>query len=200
MVNSVLFLNKLEALECLLSSVSIFGGSTDGSLTHDPTGDLPAELTKPSIYGNSSNWMSEETSFHIISYCKLYLALQYMSTLMKGHPSCLGNDRPSFKEAINLEVDRQDFEKLLKEFEDKLTETIAYFQQKFSLVPLHLITMVIIIYLNACILIIFRLSKLSCFPCTDCHIFVPKWSRLYWTLCITRLCSEDPVARKEQWA
>ncbi|XP_047938214.1 uncharacterized protein LOC125185681 isoform X1 [Salvia hispanica] len=135
----------LEALESLLSSVSIFGGPTHGSLTHNPTGDLPAELTQPSVYENSSNWMLEETSFHIISYCKLYLALQYMSTLMKEHPSSLENDRPSsFKEAINLEVDRQDFEKLLKEFEDKLTEAITYFQQKFLLVPLHLIKMIVL--------------------------------------------------------
>ncbi|XP_057778609.1 uncharacterized protein LOC130997335 isoform X2 [Salvia miltiorrhiza] len=136
----------LEALECLLSSVSIFGGSTSthGSFKHNPTGDLPAELTKPSMYENSSNWMSEETSSHIVSNCKLYLALQYMSALMKEHPSCLENDRPSsFKEVINLEVDRQNFEKLLKEFEDKLTGAIAYFQQKFSLVPLHLITMIV---------------------------------------------------------
>lgn len=151
MASSILFPNKLEALESLLSSVSIFGGPTHGSLTHNPTGDLPAELTQPSVYENSSNWMLEETSFHIISYCKLYLALQYMSTLMKEHPSSLENDRPSsFKEAINLEVDRQDFEKLLKEFEDKLTEAITYFQQKFLLVPLHLIKMVIGVDLNKC--------------------------------------------------
>ncbi|KAH6791585.1 hypothetical protein C2S52_002062 [Perilla frutescens var. hirtella] len=134
----------LEALEGILSSVSIFGGPTHESLTHSSTSDLPAELAKPSIYEDSSNWMSEETSSHTTSYCKLYLALQYMSTLMKEHPSCLENDRPSFREITNLEVDRQDFEKLLKEFEDKLTKAIAYFHQKFSLAPLNLIRMIVL--------------------------------------------------------
>lgn len=115
---------------------------------HNSTGDLPSELTKLPIHENSSNWMLEETSFHVISYGKLYLASQYMSTLMREHPSCLDNDRPSFKEIRNLEVDRQGFEKLLKEFEGKMTDAIAYLQQKFSLVPLHLISMVIVIDLN----------------------------------------------------
>lgn len=154
MVKSFLFLNKLEALESLLSSVSIFGGPTHESLTRISTDDLPAELTKLPIHENSLNWMLEKTSFHVISYGKLYLALQYMSTLMREHPSCLDNDRPSFKEIRrNLEVDRQDFEKSLKEFEGRMTDAIAYLQQKFSLVPLHLLSMVIIVDLNKCILI-----------------------------------------------
>lgn len=162
MVYSILSPYKLEALECLLSSVSIFGGPTHGSLTRSPTGDLPAELEKPSVYDHSSNWISEETSCHIISYCKLNLALQYISTLMREHPSCLDNDKQSFREIVNLEVDRQDFENLLKEFEEKLTEAIAYFQKKFSLVPLHLISMVNIVDLNEFSFIL-GLSKLSLF-------------------------------------
>ncbi|GFP88205.1 dmx-like protein 1 [Phtheirospermum japonicum] len=38
----------------------------------------------------------------------------------------------------------QEFEKLLKEFQGKLTAAISYFQQKFSLVPHHLISMIVL--------------------------------------------------------
>lgn len=119
---------------------------------HSPTCDLPGEMMEPSIYESSSNWMSDETSCHIISHCKLYLAMQYISNLLREHPSCVDNDRPPFGEFINQEIDSQEFEKLLMEFQDKLTAAIAYFQQKFSLAPRHLISMVIIVDYSECIL------------------------------------------------
>lgn len=109
---------------------------------HSPTHDLPGEIMKPSIHESSSNWMSNETSSHILSQYKLYLAMQYVSNLLREHPSCSDIDRPSYGEFINQEVDGQGFEELLKEFQDKLTAAIAYFQQKFTLVPLHLVSMV----------------------------------------------------------
>lgn len=109
---------------------------------HSPTCDLPADILKPSIHESSSNWISDETSCHIVLQFKLYLAMQYVSNLLREHPSCSDIDRLSYGEFINQEVDGQKFEKLLKEFQDKLTAAIDYFQQKFTLVPLHLVSMV----------------------------------------------------------
>ncbi|KAI3444391.1 hypothetical protein Pfo_001056 [Paulownia fortunei] len=134
----------LEALECLSSSVSLFGGPTHGSVMHSPTCNLPVEMVKPSVNKSSSNWISDEMACHIISHSKLYMAMQYISNLLREHPSCVDNDRPCFGEFVNHEVDSEGFEKLLKEFHDNLTAAIAYFQQKFSLVPGHLINMIVL--------------------------------------------------------
>ncbi|KAK6158907.1 hypothetical protein DH2020_006221 [Rehmannia glutinosa] len=128
-------------LECLPSSVSLFGGPTNGSVMHSPTCNHPVEMVKPSVNNSSSNWISDEMSRHIVLHSKLLLAMPYISNLLRQHPSCVHNDRPCFGEFINHEVDSEEFEKLLKEFQDNLTAAIAYFQQKFSLVPLHLISM-----------------------------------------------------------
>ncbi|KAL8499639.1 hypothetical protein ACS0TY_019572 [Phlomoides rotata] len=134
----------IEALDCLSSSISLFAGPAHGSMMHSPTCDLPGEIAKPSIHESSSNWMSDETSCHILSQFKLYLAMQYVANLLREHPSCNDIDRSSYGEFINQKVDGQEFEKLLKEFQDKLTAAIAYFQQKFTLVPLHLVTMIVL--------------------------------------------------------
>ncbi|KAK6158900.1 hypothetical protein DH2020_006214 [Rehmannia glutinosa] len=134
----------LEALECLPSSVSLFGGPTNGSVMHSPTCNHPVEMVKPSVNNSSSNWISDEMSRHIVLHSKLLLAMPYISNLLRQHPSCVDNDRPCSGEFINHEVDSEEFEKLLKEFQDNLTAAIAYFQQKFSLVPLHLISMIVL--------------------------------------------------------
>ncbi|KAK6158902.1 hypothetical protein DH2020_006216 [Rehmannia glutinosa] len=131
-------------LECLPSSVSLFGGPTNGSVMHSPTCNHPVEMVKPSVNNSSSNWISDEMSRHIVLHSKLLLAMPYISNLLRQHPSCVDNDRPCSGEFINHEVDSEEFEKLLKEFQDNLTAAIAYFQQKFSLVPLHLISMIVL--------------------------------------------------------
>ncbi|XP_020549231.1 uncharacterized protein LOC105173837 isoform X2 [Sesamum indicum] len=133
----------LEALECLSSSVSLSGGATHGNVMHSPTGNL-VEMGKPSINQSSSNWISNELLCHIMSHCKLHLAMQYISNLLREHPSCVGTARFSIGEFINHDIDSEGLKKLLKEFEDHLAAAIAYFQQKFSLLPCHLISMIVL--------------------------------------------------------
>ncbi|PIN24548.1 RAVE (regulator of V-ATPase assembly) complex subunit RAV1/DMX protein, WD repeat superfamily [Handroanthus impetiginosus] len=134
----------LEALECLSSSVSHFGGPAHGSVLRGPTCNFLVEMLKPSAAKSSANWISDEISCHIISHSKLNLAMQYISNLLRGHPSCIEASRPSVREFINHEVDGQEFDKSLKEFQDNLTAAIAYFQQKFSLLPCHLASMIVL--------------------------------------------------------
>ncbi|KAL3622261.1 hypothetical protein CASFOL_033672 [Castilleja foliolosa] len=134
----------LEALECIPLSDSLSSAPTNGSVMHNQTGNLPVEMAGQSVKKSSSNWVSDEMSCHIVLHSKMYLAMQYISNLLSQHPSCVGHDRPCFGEFINHEVDSQEFEKLLKEFQGMLTAAISYFQQKFSLVPHHLITMVVL--------------------------------------------------------
>ncbi|KAL9176412.1 hypothetical protein ABFS82_02G176700 [Erythranthe guttata] len=131
----------LEALECLPSSVNLIGGSTHGRMVHNPTYSLPVEMVKS--YKSSSNWISEGMYCHAISHCKLYLAMQYISNMLREHPSCNTN-RPSFGVFIENEIESQGFEKSLKDFEDNLNTDIAYLQQKFSLVTRRLISMVVL--------------------------------------------------------
>ncbi|KAK4418497.1 Bifunctional fucokinase/fucose pyrophosphorylase [Sesamum alatum] len=133
----------LEALECLSSSVSLSGGTTHGHVMHSPTGNL-VEMGKSSIKQSSSNWISDELLCHIMSPYKLHLAMQYISNLLREHPSSVGTASFSFGEFINHDVDSQGLKKLLKEFQDHLTAAIAYFQQKFSLFPCHLISMIVL--------------------------------------------------------
>ncbi|KAK4411525.1 DmX-like protein 1 [Sesamum angolense] len=133
----------LEALECLSSSVSLAGGTTHGKVMHSPTGNL-VEMGKPLINQSSSNWISNELLCHIMSHCKLHLAMQYISNLLREHPSRVGTASFSIGEFINHDIDSEGLKKLLKEFQDHLAAAIAYFQQKFSLLPCHLISMIVL--------------------------------------------------------
>ncbi|XP_051144791.1 uncharacterized protein LOC127260850 isoform X2 [Andrographis paniculata] len=135
----------LEALECLSSSSNLFGGSTHGIQMHSPTCSI-FDIVKPSPDKSSSNWIKDDDS-HFISHFKLHLAMQYMSNVLREHPSCANIDKPFSEEFVNSVIDCQGYQNLLKEFQDELTATIAYFQQKFSLVPYHLLSM-ILLYLH----------------------------------------------------
>ncbi|KAL6495596.1 hypothetical protein OROGR_030159 [Orobanche gracilis] len=107
----------LDALECIRSSDNLSAGPTKESVMHSPTCNLPVEM------GNQ----------------------YYISHLLRQHPSCVGNDSPCFGESIKHEVDdNQEFEKLLNEFQGKLTAAISYFQQKFSLGPCRLYSMIVL--------------------------------------------------------
>ncbi|KAG8391959.1 hypothetical protein BUALT_Bualt01G0241500 [Buddleja alternifolia] len=134
----------LEALECLSSSVRFFGGPTRGSVTHGANCNLLVEMLKPNVDKSSSNWISDDMANHILSHSKLNLAMQYISNLIREHPCCVDTNMRSFGKFINHEADAQGFEKLLKEFQDKLSAAIAYFQQKFLLIPHHLISLIVL--------------------------------------------------------
>lgn len=101
------------------------------------------ETPKPSVDRSSSNWLSDDMSCHFTSHCKLHLAMQYISKVLREHPGC-AIDTSLSGEFVSHEVESQVFENFMKEFQDNLTSTVTYFQQKFSLVPHHLITMVIV--------------------------------------------------------
>ncbi|KAL2536324.1 transducin family protein/WD-40 repeat family protein [Forsythia ovata] len=134
----------LEALESLSSSVSLFGGSTQGSVMHSPNPELLTEMLKPFLNKCSSNWISDNVAFHIASHSKLDLAMHYMSNLLREHPSWAAINVAFSGAPSCYESENRDFKRLLEEFQNSLSATIVYFQQRFSLISLDLINMMVL--------------------------------------------------------
>ncbi|XP_073278071.1 uncharacterized protein [Primulina huaijiensis] len=131
----------LEALECHSSSISFFGSLGQGSTMQSPGHNVLVEMLKPPADKHFLNWISKETSHQIMSHSKLNLAMQYLSNLLTEHPSSADIETASFGMFTNYNPVDQEFEKSLNEFHSNLTAAIACFQQKFFLIPLHLIFM-----------------------------------------------------------
>ncbi|KZV57684.1 hypothetical protein F511_03144 [Dorcoceras hygrometricum] len=136
----------LEALECLSSSISLFGSLGQGSTMQSTGHNLLIEMLKPQADKYFLNWMSNEMSHLIMSHSKLNLALQYMSNLLTEHPSSADIETASFGILAGYNPVDQEFEKSLNEFHSNLAAAIACFQKKFSLIPFHLICMAVLYY------------------------------------------------------
>lgn len=126
---------KLEALECLSSYLSPFGASSQG--TELDNGD--DELLKLLPDGNSSNWISNDLAKHKELHAKSDLAMQYVSQLLKEHPSWRDVNMVPFGESTYMESANEEFKRSVEDFLQKLITALVYFQQKFSLDPFHLI-------------------------------------------------------------
>ncbi|XP_073158819.1 uncharacterized protein [Henckelia pumila] len=136
----------LEALECHSSSISHFGSLGQGSTMQSAGHNLLVEMLKPPADKHFLNWISNEISHQIMFHSKLNLAMRYMSNLLIEHPSSADIETASFGMFENYNPVDQEFENSLSEFRSNLTAAIACFQQKFLLIPLHLIFMAVLYF------------------------------------------------------
>ncbi|XAR62950.1 hypothetical protein NMG60_11022705 [Bertholletia excelsa] len=131
----------IEALECLSSSSSMLANADQGSNLDIGKTEFLKELLKPSRHSSSTNWILSDVAFHMETHAKVDLAMKYISKLLREHPSW-----PDIKVAPAhkcSEYDIQHYKTLLENFECKLMSGIEYFEQKFSLIPLHIMNMII---------------------------------------------------------
>ncbi|CAN4111428.1 unnamed protein product [Withania somnifera] len=138
----------LEALECLSSSVSVTRGSNQRSVTDNVDSGCLHEMLSAMLNETSSNWLSLDVAFHIDSHLRSDLSLQYMSKMLRRHPSWVDNDITCLQEQMYTVSENQEYKLLLEAFQDELMTTIASFQLKFSLIPLHLIYSIFLSFCN----------------------------------------------------
>nr|GLL40532.1 uncharacterized protein LOC109185807 [Ipomoea trifida] len=133
----------LEALECLSSSVSIFGNSTQGSIPHNADSELfNATILGVLVNKSSSNWISVGVAFDVASHSRLDLAMQYISKLLRKHPCWVDINIMHLQAHTYTESEYQGCKRLLNIFQDELKETVSCFQQKYSMVPIDLMNMI----------------------------------------------------------
>ncbi|KAJ8573091.1 hypothetical protein K7X08_009602 [Anisodus acutangulus] len=129
---------QLEALECLSSSVSVTGDSNQRSVTDNVDSECLHEMLNAMLNETSSNWLSLDVDFQIDSHMRSDLSMQYTSKMLRRHPSWVDNDMTCLQEHMYTVSENQEYKLLLEVFQDELMTTIASFQLKFSLIPLHL--------------------------------------------------------------
>ncbi|KAK3036066.1 hypothetical protein RJ639_029819 [Escallonia herrerae] len=139
---------NLEALECDSSSLSIFGVDQE-SVSDDANPELLHKILKPFPNTSSSNWILNDVAFHLLSYDKLDLAMQYITKLLTEHPSWPKNNFASPGACSSSdEVELQQYKIVLGSFQHKLSAALAYFEQKFSLNPLDIVNKIAVFLRN----------------------------------------------------
>jgi hypothetical protein len=128
---------KLEALEYFSSSLSMLGTADQ----ENELSDVLSSTLKP-LPRKSSNWLSADVSVHLEFHVKLNLALCYLSKLIREHPSWPDTFTESDEEASYSEEYMIQYEKSNDSFKQKLHAGFDLFEQKFSLTPHYLISMV----------------------------------------------------------
>lgn len=138
---------KLEALECLSSSMSTLGNQ--GNVFDFEHSNILHGILFPAPR-DSSNWLSGDVASHLECHAKLDLALQYFSKLIREHPcwaNTIENSAGSYTCSREYEIDQH--VELLRSFRHKLYTELGHYEQKFSLLPLSLISKVHIIVCDA---------------------------------------------------
>ncbi|KAK6239684.1 hypothetical protein QUC31_005153 [Theobroma cacao] len=133
----------LEALESLSSSLSILGGTDQENVSDIASSKISLGIWKPSI-DDSSNWLLGDVALHLEFYAKLDLALQYISKLIREHPSWPRTSVGSVGVNTCSEDHEIQYDKLLENFQHKLCTALAQFEQKFLLVSSCLIDMIFV--------------------------------------------------------
>ncbi|XWS46253.1 hypothetical protein CRYUN_Cryun14cG0048700 [Craigia yunnanensis] len=131
----------LEALECLSSSTSILGGTDRENVSDIAFSKTSLGILKPFI-GDSPPWLLGDVASHLESYAKLDLALQYISKLMREHPSWPKTSIGSVGVNMCSEDYENQYDTQLGNFQRKLHTGLAQFEQKFSLASPCLINMI----------------------------------------------------------
>ena len=129
---------KLEALECLSSCRNAFGAQNQGTVLENGDVELLNQVLELSPVGDSSNWTFFDLAKQKELLAKSDLAMQYLSQLLKEHPSW-GDIMVPFGGCNYMESAYEEYKRSVENFYGKLTVTLEYFQQKFSLNPFHLI-------------------------------------------------------------
>ncbi|KAG7994737.1 hypothetical protein I3843_01G073200 [Carya illinoinensis] len=139
----------LEALECLSSSMSVIGSRDDGRWSDDVSSfEILNGILKPSPQ-DSSNWLSGDAAFQLESHDKLDLALPYFSKLLIEHPSWPGNIVESVgASACSKEYEIHEYEELLENFRHKFFRGLSQFDQRFSLTPAHVVSLMFVSLCN----------------------------------------------------
>ncbi|XP_038683880.1 uncharacterized protein LOC119984139 isoform X2 [Tripterygium wilfordii] len=132
----------LEALESLSTSSSTLGNTDQGSVS-----DAEAHQTLPETpnisASNSFNWLSCDVALHLESHAKLDLAVQYLSELMREHPSFPDPDvGPAGAKSYSLDYDI--YQLVTENFRHKLFTAVAEIERKFSLASSSLLRMILV--------------------------------------------------------
>lgn len=161
---------KIEALECLSTSLSRIGVSDQGSMSDIEKTEVPNKMLMPFPYNSSHNWISGDVSFHMETHAKLDLSMQYISKLLREHPS--------WPESKCSEYGIQQYNMLLENYYKKLMGTLAYLERKFSLNPCHLINMVCSLlaheYTSHYVIVLMHLGPLLSLPEETDMFFFPN--------------------------
>ncbi|GAB4861575.1 hypothetical protein Ancab_036768 [Ancistrocladus abbreviatus] len=135
----------LEALECLSSSSNILKDADQGR-DRGNSETLP-QILKPSS-ADSSNWVSGEVASLLENHVKSDFAMQYISKLIQEHPSW-PSTRPFNKQSAYFkEYDFCHYGTLLESFQERFNFTLAYVEQKFSLIPDLLLNKMLVSFFN----------------------------------------------------
>ncbi|XP_009375416.2 uncharacterized protein LOC103964230 isoform X1 [Pyrus x bretschneideri] len=134
----------LEALEYLSSSPNIPGDTDERGTSDLGHSENLRAILNPSPR-NSSNWLSSNVALHLEFQAKSDLTLQYLSKLVREHPSWVDIVFGSFQDSTCVrECKNQEYVKVLESFQQKLYTTLNQLEQKFSVVPFHLVSMILI--------------------------------------------------------
>lgn len=92
---------------------------------------------------NSFNWLSSYVAVNLEFQAKLDLTLQYLSKLVGEHPSWVDIAFGSSEASTCVkEYENHEYVKALESFQQKLYTAVHLLEQKFSVVPFHLISLV----------------------------------------------------------
>ncbi|XP_034708565.1 uncharacterized protein LOC117931671 isoform X3 [Vitis riparia] len=139
----------LEALELLSSSLSNLGAADQRSVSNVGKSEILHGILYPSP-SDSSNWLSGDAAFYLESLARLDLAMQYLSKLMREHPSC----PEKVASGGCREYESHQYEISLEKFQHKLYGGLETFEQKFSLSGDSLINKVLVALSNNSLLFI----------------------------------------------
>lgn len=128
-------------MECLSSSISTLGNTNQGNTFDIGHHGIQLGILVPSR--ESSNWLSGDVAFHLECNAKLDLALRYFSKLIREHPSWADtNEKWAGASICSREYENDQYVELLESFRHKLYTGLGQYEQKFSLVPICLVSKV----------------------------------------------------------
>jgi len=112
-----------------------------GSISDFGEAEVLKTMLMPSLCTSPMNWISRDVAFHMEVHAKLDLAMHYVSKLLREHPSWL--DTVSLADVSKpSEYENQQYKIQLKSFQQKLMAGLEYLENKFSLIPCHVINRV----------------------------------------------------------
>ncbi|BFG22185.1 hypothetical protein CerSpe_084590 [Prunus speciosa] len=134
----------LEALEYLSSLPTIPGDAYERGMSDLGHSENLHAILNPSPR-NSFNWLSSYVAFNLEFQAKLDLTLQYLSKLVGEHPSWVDIAFGSSEASTCVkEYENHEYAEVLESFQQKLYTAVHLLEQKFSVVPFHLISLILI--------------------------------------------------------
>ncbi|XP_052192792.1 uncharacterized protein LOC127801585 isoform X2 [Diospyros lotus] len=138
----------IEALECISSPLSMWGVFDQGSISDFGEAEVLKTMLVPSLCTSPMNWISRDVAFHTEVHAKLDLAMHYISKLLREHPSWLDTNVSLADASKPSEYENQQYKIQLESFQQKLMAGLEYLENKFSLIPCHVINRIVIFLSN----------------------------------------------------